>query len=141
MGNVEFADSSRYLARFAAFVALTVGLFVYAGWVFDLEQLTNLVPGWPRMSRLTALEFVLAAAGLWLATVDNRRLVIGCPKASFLEQVFEGAQGLLHFRVVLFPKALQRLVAAIEVIEQARQGAVLPLGIGSAARCRDRARP
>jgi len=77
MGIPETADSSRYLARFAAFVALAVGLFVYCGWAFDLEQLTNLVPGWPRMSRLTALEFVAAGAALWLTTVEARRSAIG----------------------------------------------------------------
>ncbi|MEJ0086277.1 MAG: PAS domain S-box protein [Pseudomonadota bacterium] len=73
----ETADSSRYLARFAAFVALAAGLFVYFGWVFGIDPLTNLVPGWPRMSRLTALEFVVAGGALWLATIDARRLAIG----------------------------------------------------------------
>ncbi|MEO8063652.1 MAG: PAS domain S-box protein [Pseudomonadota bacterium] len=76
MGTPETADSSQYLARFAAFVALTVGLFVYFGWVFDLEQLTNLVPGWPRMSRITALAFVVAGGALWLATLHARRFAI-----------------------------------------------------------------
>jgi PAS domain S-box-containing protein len=76
MGIPESADSSRHLARFAAFVALTVGLFVFAGWVFDLEQLTNIVPGWPQMSRLTALEFVAAGSALWLTTVHARRSAI-----------------------------------------------------------------
>src|SRR4051812_43229156 len=74
MGNPESADSSRYLARFAAFVAVAVGLFVYFGWVFGIEQLTNLVPDWPRMSRLTALALVLAGGGLWTAAADARRL-------------------------------------------------------------------
>ena len=76
MGMPESADSSRYTARFAAFVALTVGLFIYAGWVFDLEQLTNFVPGWPRMSRLTALEFVVAGSALWLTTVNAPRSAV-----------------------------------------------------------------
>jgi hypothetical protein len=35
-------------------VSLTVGMFVLAGWLMDLEQLTNIVPGWPRMSMLAA---------------------------------------------------------------------------------------
>ena len=76
MGNTESADSSRYLARFAAFVAVAVGLFVYFGWVFGVEQLTNLVPDWPRMSRLTALAFVLAGGGLWLAAADAKRFAM-----------------------------------------------------------------
>jgi hypothetical protein len=77
MGIPESADSSRYLARFSAFVALTVGLFVYGGWVFDVEQLTNLVPSWPKMSRLTALEFFAAGCALWFTTINARRLALG----------------------------------------------------------------
>ena len=69
MGPPESADSSRTLARFAAFVSLTVGMFVLAGWLMDLEQLTNIVPGWPRMSMLSASTFVLAGVTLWLATL------------------------------------------------------------------------
>ncbi len=69
MGPTESADSNRTLARFAAFVSLTIGLFVLAGWLMDLEQLTNIVPGWPRMSMLTAIAFVLSGAALWLTTL------------------------------------------------------------------------
>jgi PAS domain S-box-containing protein len=61
-----------FLARFAAFVAMMVGAFVLAGWAFDMEQLTNLVPTWPRMVRLTALCFVLSGAGLWAMTLRAR---------------------------------------------------------------------
>ncbi len=32
-----------------------------------MEQLTNIVPGWPRMVRLTAVGFILAGASLWMA--------------------------------------------------------------------------
>src|SRR5215510_6607204 len=69
MGPPESPESSRNLARFAAFVSLTVGLFVLAGWFMDLEQLTNIVPGWPRMSMLSAASFVLAGVTLWLTTL------------------------------------------------------------------------
>jgi PAS domain S-box-containing protein len=67
MGISESADPGRSLARFAAFVALIVGVFVLAGWSLDMEQLTNIVPGWPRMVRLTAVGFMLAGASLWMA--------------------------------------------------------------------------
>ena len=73
MGSAESAEPNRFFAQFAAFVALAVGLFVFAGWTFDIEPLTNLVPGWPRMSRLTALEYVSAGVALWLATVSMKR--------------------------------------------------------------------
>jgi PAS domain S-box-containing protein len=72
MGISESADSHRHFARFAAFVALTVGLFVLTGWTFSFEQLTNIVPGWPPMARLTALMFVLSGCALWLITADSR---------------------------------------------------------------------
>jgi PAS domain S-box-containing protein len=73
MGPSESADSSRNFARFAAFVALIIGSFVLAAWSLDLETLTNIVPGWPRMVRLTALGFILCGASLWLATAGLAR--------------------------------------------------------------------
>ena len=66
MPITESAESSR-LAPFVAFVSVAVGVFVFAGWTLDMEPLTNLVPGWPRMSRLTALAFIVAGAAVWLA--------------------------------------------------------------------------
>jgi PAS domain S-box-containing protein len=73
MGPSERAESSGNFARLAAFVALVVGAFVLAGWSLDLETLTNIVPGWPRMVRLTALAFMLSGASLWLATLGAAR--------------------------------------------------------------------
>ena len=72
MGIPESAEPSRNLAQFVAFVALAVGLFVLAGWAFDMEQLTNIVPTWPRMVKLTALSFILSGFALWLATIRTR---------------------------------------------------------------------
>ncbi len=63
----ESFGQGRVLARFAAFVAVMVGLIVLAGWAFGIDQLTNLAPSLPKMARLTAVSFVLAGAGLWLA--------------------------------------------------------------------------
>ncbi|HET9864112.1 MAG TPA: PAS domain S-box protein [Steroidobacteraceae bacterium] len=56
------------LARFAAFVTLVVAVFVMAGWLLHMEQLTNLAPAWPRMVRLSAVAFLSSAASLWLAS-------------------------------------------------------------------------
>ena len=67
----ESAESSR-LAQFVAFVAVAVGLFVMAGWALGLDQLTNIVPAWPRMVRLTALAFIVSGVALWLATIHAR---------------------------------------------------------------------
>jgi PAS domain S-box-containing protein len=74
MGISESAEPGRNLARFAAFVALVVGVFVLAGWSLDMEQLTNIVPGWPRMVRLTAVGFILAGASLWMACSGATRM-------------------------------------------------------------------
>ena len=76
MGPSESAEPGRNLARFAAFVAMIVGVFVLAGWALDLEQVTYLVPGWPRMVRLTALCFILSGAALWLACAGYARLAM-----------------------------------------------------------------
>lgn len=77
MGPSESASPSRNLARFAAFVALVVGAFVMTGWWLELEALTNIVPGWPRMVRLSALCFLLCGGSLWLATLGAARLSMG----------------------------------------------------------------
>src|SRR3982751_4813685 len=71
MAIPESAEPSR-LAQFVAFVSLAVGLFVFAGWAFGMEQLTNIVPTWPRVVRLTALAFILSGIALWLATIRAR---------------------------------------------------------------------
>jgi PAS domain S-box-containing protein len=71
------ADSSRFLARFAAFVAVIIGVFVLMGWWLDMEPLTNIVAAWPRMARLSALTFILAGVALWLLTAGAARTALG----------------------------------------------------------------
>jgi len=68
----EGAEPGRHFAQFAAFVAVAVGLFVLFGWAFDMEQLANIAPTWPKMVKLTAVSFVLSGVALWLATIDAR---------------------------------------------------------------------
>jgi PAS domain S-box-containing protein len=74
MGNLQSAGSSKFFAQFTAFVSLAFGAFIFAGWVFDMDPLTNLVPGWPRISRLTAMGFMLAGLSQWFCTTGARRL-------------------------------------------------------------------
>src|SRR5690349_1620294 len=71
MAIPESPEPSR-LAQFVAFVSMAVGLFVFAGWAFGMEQLTNIVPTWPRVVRLTALAYILSGIALWLATFHAR---------------------------------------------------------------------
>jgi len=73
MGSSESTEPSRFFARFAALVTLAVGALVLAGWLFGIEQLTNLLPSWPRMAALTALTFIAAASALFLATGKAHR--------------------------------------------------------------------
>ena len=68
MGIPESAEPNRFFAQFAAFVALGVGMLVFAGWTFGIMSLVNLVPGWPVMAKLAALAFIVAGAALWLVS-------------------------------------------------------------------------
>src|SRR5689334_25448957 len=74
MVSPESAEPSRFFARFVALVSVAFGAFIFVGWVFGLDALTNLVPGWPRVSRLSALGFLFSGAALWLGTTLRVRL-------------------------------------------------------------------
>src|SRR3982750_2008550 len=73
MGSPEGAEPNRFFSHFSAFVAVGVGLLVFAGWLFGIDSLINLVPGWPKMAALTALTFVVAGTALWLTSIHARR--------------------------------------------------------------------
>lgn len=77
MGSPESAEPNRFFAQFAAFVALAVGLLVFAGWLFGMQQLTNLLPHWPQMARLTSLGLVCSGIALWLASLEKSRASFG----------------------------------------------------------------
>ena len=76
MSSSGKAGQIRYLAPFAAFVASIVGMFVLAGWTFGMDTLTNLVPTWPKMVRLTAATFALSGVALWLAARNFHRAAL-----------------------------------------------------------------
>lgn len=92
MGSPESAEPSRLFARFVAFISLAVGLLVFTGWLFGMEQLTNLAPSWPQMVRLTALSFVAAGTALWLTTVHWDRAA----RVVALVLLLVGVAGLLR---------------------------------------------
>ena len=71
--NSDSAEPSRLFARFAAFMTMAVGGLVSAGWIFGIEQLTSLLPAWPRMAELTALTFIVAGCALLLETMRPSR--------------------------------------------------------------------
>jgi PAS domain S-box-containing protein len=74
MGSPEAAEPNRFFAQLAAFVSLAVGILLFAGWTFGIDALTNFIPGWPRVSRITALGFLLGGAALWSSTVRRQTL-------------------------------------------------------------------
>src|SRR5688572_16927912 len=76
MGPTQSPASSKYFAQFTAFLSLSFGAFIFAGWVLGLDALTNLVPGWPRISRLTALGFMAAGLAQWLCSMARTRLAL-----------------------------------------------------------------
>ncbi|HUQ12331.1 MAG TPA: PAS domain S-box protein [Steroidobacteraceae bacterium] len=72
MGLQSSAASNKYFAQFTAFLSLAFGAFIFVGWVFEVDALTNLVPGMPRVSRLTALGFLSAGVAQWLCSISRR---------------------------------------------------------------------
>src|SRR3954468_14349364 len=128
MGSLESADSSRNFARFAAFVALVVGCFVLAAWQLDMETLTNFVPGWPRMVRLTALGFILSGASLWLASV-------GAARSSMVFAAIVAASGTLvliaqgsYWNVYLDDLSLAPVPAALDGMSAPRMAPATAFG-------------
>jgi PAS domain S-box-containing protein len=81
----ESAEPSRTFARFAAFVTIAVGGLASAGWIFGIEQLTSLLPSWPRMAELTALTFLVAGVALLLESMQPSRA--GAAAAAFVAVV------------------------------------------------------
>lgn len=51
--------------RCAEFVFL-IGVFVLAGWAFDIDVLKRIVPGYVFMNPATAVAFILSSVALWL---------------------------------------------------------------------------
>jgi PAS domain S-box-containing protein len=128
MALSESADSGRNLARFAAFVALIVGVFVLAGWSLDMEQLTNIVPGWPRMVRLTAVGFILAGASLWMACSGAARTAMGAAGViAMLGTVMVLAHGS-YWNVYLDQLSLGPIPAAVDGMPPPRMAPATAFG-------------
>jgi diguanylate cyclase (GGDEF)-like protein/PAS domain S-box-containing protein len=62
------------LSRSAAALICSVGLSVIVGWIFDIEPLKHVVPGYVAMKANTATAFILAGLALWqLPVAPDRR--------------------------------------------------------------------
>jgi signal transduction histidine kinase len=64
--NLRLLSAYRYASQAAGGVVIVIGLLVLAGWLFDVPELTGVIPGLATMKANTALAFVLAGASLWL---------------------------------------------------------------------------
>jgi PAS domain S-box-containing protein len=93
MGNPTSADTNKYFAQFTALLCVAFGAFIFTGWVFDLDPLTNLVPGMPRVSQLTALGFISGGVAQWMCTTGRR----GAAAAVSLLLVAIGLLSLLRY--------------------------------------------
>src|SRR5262249_32017454 len=128
MGPSESAEPGRNLARFAAFVAMIVGVFVLAGWSFDMEQVTYVVPGWPRMVRLSALGFVLSGTTLWLICGGYRRVAMaGAALVAMLGLLVLLVHGS-YLNVYLDQLSFAEIPAAVEGMAPSRMAPATALG-------------
>lgn len=72
--SAEVIARLRTLSRCCALTAMSVGVAVLFGWMFDLETVKRIVDGFPAMNPATAVAFVIAGASLISRlNVSNRR--------------------------------------------------------------------
>jgi PAS domain S-box-containing protein len=80
------------IARGAGLLAILIGLFVLAGWFFDVRSLMTVLPGFVRMKPNTALAFCFGGLSLFLflrPQAGAKRHLIG------LSSIFAGAVAII----------------------------------------------
>ncbi len=78
---IYFMRWSGWISRICGGLVLALGVLVLAGWLMDLPVLLGVRQGWPRMSPLTALLFVLSGGVLWIAPKGRSALIDACAGA------------------------------------------------------------
>jgi PAS domain S-box-containing protein len=91
------------LTRAVSLVVFLAGLSVLAGWLYDIDWLTRLVPDGPRMVPLTATGFVLIAMALWLG---DGRLAKACAALVIVAGILGLVSRILGWTLHLTPIAL-----------------------------------
>lgn len=64
LSNGKLVDRFSRMSKLTAWIVTTIGCLVVVGWLFNIELLQRLVPGFPTMKFNTALGFVFAGVGL-----------------------------------------------------------------------------
>ena len=67
MDSRQFPKWPVWVAKITAGMVVSTGLYVLAGWIFDVATLKRVFPGWVKMAPSTALCFVLVGMALWCA--------------------------------------------------------------------------
>ncbi len=70
--NQRLISSFKSFSKYASLIALVVGGLVLSGWIFGVEPLKSVFPGFSTMKANTAIGLVLAGAALWLANDEKQ---------------------------------------------------------------------
>ncbi|MBI3753421.1 MAG: hypothetical protein HY266_05150 [Deltaproteobacteria bacterium] len=70
LGESAVPSSILKLPKAASAAVIMAVMLALAGWIFNIEFLKRVIPGAVAMNPMTAVAFILSAAGLWLAGID-----------------------------------------------------------------------
>lgn len=70
--NQHLISLFKSFSKYASLIALVVGGLVLSGWIFGVEQLKSVFPGFSTMKANTAIGLILAGAALWLANDEKQ---------------------------------------------------------------------
>jgi hypothetical protein len=66
----------KFFALAAGAAAITVGVFVLLGWMFDVSVFKSVLPGRVTMKPNAVLCFILCGSALVLVTISNGRRIV-----------------------------------------------------------------
>lgn len=84
--NLRLLSAYRYASRVASGIVIVVGISVLLGWLFNISQLTRILPGFATMKANAALAFLLAGVSLGLVLIK--------PENHWLDLISKGAAAL-----------------------------------------------
>jgi PAS domain S-box-containing protein/diguanylate cyclase (GGDEF)-like protein len=90
------SKTARALALLSGLLVFLLAISVFIGWLFSLDGLTRIHPGWPTMAPITTVVFALGGAALLgLAVIDRRSK----PKMALIGAagIIVATSGLLKF--------------------------------------------